>query len=198
MNNLSFGLLCLILTIFTLGVFAQEKSNSELLPACKNSNKCGFIDRTGKWVIKPKFTDSEEFSEGLAAVSVKIKGVKKYGFINETGQMIIKPQFHYAWKFSDGLARFEIEELGKDGFVDKTGKIVVEPSLDQAESFSEGLAKVSKTIVNKPNAKPPVYIVNSGFINTKGEPSKKDLAFRSPPPVSNTSFLSSEMVTLLP
>ncbi len=149
MNNFSIRLLCLLFTISSLGIFAQEQIANKLLPACKNSNRCGFIDQTGKWIIQPRFADAQEFSEGLAAVSVKIKGEKKYGFIDETGKMAIKPQFHTIWKFSNGLARFEMQELGKDGFVNKAGRIVVEARLDQAESFSEGLAKVSKTIVDK-------------------------------------------------
>ncbi|EAI9641912.1 WG repeat-containing protein, partial [Campylobacter coli] len=49
----------------------------------------GFIDRSGKFVIKPKFDSVGKFSEGLAGV--KLNG--KYGFIDKSGKFVIEPKF---------------------------------------------------------------------------------------------------------
>jgi hypothetical protein len=43
--------------------------------------KYGYIDKTGKIVIKPQFDFAESFSEGLAWVSISGKD----GYINKTG-----------------------------------------------------------------------------------------------------------------
>ncbi|EPS6017597.1 WG repeat-containing protein [Campylobacter coli] len=47
------------------------------------------MDRSGKFVIKPKFDSIWDFSEGLA--KVKLNG--KYGFIDKSGKIIAKPKF---------------------------------------------------------------------------------------------------------
>ena len=47
----------------------------------------GFIDKTGKMVIKPRFTVAGPFSEGLAAFSLG----NGEGFIDKTGKVVISP-----------------------------------------------------------------------------------------------------------
>lgn len=74
---------------------------SECLVGLKVNDKWGFLDRTGKIIIEPRFDAAVgSFSEGLASVLVD----GKYGFLNNTGIMIIKPQFDGVHDFSDGLA----------------------------------------------------------------------------------------------
>ena len=51
------------------------------------NQKVGFIDRTGKIVIKPKFKKAYNFYEGLACVKIG----KKYGYIDNTGKYIWEP-----------------------------------------------------------------------------------------------------------
>jgi hypothetical protein len=50
--------------------------------------KWGYIDRTGKFIIRPQFDEAlnMEFSNGLARV--KIDG--KWGYINKTGKFVWK------------------------------------------------------------------------------------------------------------
>ncbi|ECC1273812.1 WG repeat-containing protein, partial [Campylobacter coli] len=55
----------------------------------KLNGRWGFIDRSGKFVIKPKFDSIWDFSEGLA--KVKLNG--KYGFIDKSGKIVIEPKF---------------------------------------------------------------------------------------------------------
>jgi len=78
----------------------------------------GFIDNTGKMVIRPQFSEVGDFAEGLAA----------------------EPQFNDAGDFSQGLAPVSIG--GQWGFIDKTGTLVIKPQFDDAADFCEGLAAV--------------------------------------------------------
>lgn len=67
--------------------FDEAHSFSQGLAAVKVGSKWGFIDKTGKQVIRPQFEDvryayeneSKSFFEGLAAVSV---GENKWGYIS--------------------------------------------------------------------------------------------------------------------
>lgn len=77
---------------------------SEGLKLVKIDGKYGFIDKTGKIIIKPQFEYAYDFSEGFGRIVAK----GKYGFIDKTGKIIIKPQFDDAWNFSDGLAKVKL------------------------------------------------------------------------------------------
>ncbi|QOY85696.1 WG repeat-containing protein [Paludibaculum fermentans] len=66
----------------------------------------GYIDRSGQFVIPPKFPfypkgAVSDFSEGLAAVEVE----GKLGYIDRTGAFVIPPQFAAGTSFENGLAR---------------------------------------------------------------------------------------------
>jgi hypothetical protein len=73
--------------------------------------KFGFIDKTGKVSIAPKYDGVESFSEGLAAVKVG----EKFGYIDRTGLLVIEAQFDEADSFKEGRAVVRIG--GKYGFV---------------------------------------------------------------------------------
>jgi hypothetical protein len=49
------------------------------------NGKYGYIDKTGKIVIKPQFDKAYDFSEGLASISLN----GKWGFIDNTGKIAI-------------------------------------------------------------------------------------------------------------
>jgi len=116
--------------------------------------KYGFIDRTGKIVISPRFTGPGEFTEGLAPVRVGGKVLDpgfgsvigpmggRYVYIDKAGKEVITlgDNVENANPFSEGLAAVEIK--GYWGFIDKKGKIVIEPRFGGQPSFSEGLAFV--------------------------------------------------------
>lgn len=53
----------------------------------RKNSRYGFIDKTGKIVIKPEFDYVGPFSEGLAVVWIG----NKYGYIDKTGKYIWKP-----------------------------------------------------------------------------------------------------------
>jgi WG containing repeat len=146
-----------------LARFAISVPGKEYLPQ-------GFVDKTGKVVIEPKFEAAGDFSEGLAAVMFfkppKVIDYEKddpyeAGFIDTTGKIVIKPQFEFYRPFSEGLAFVMIR--GRIGAIDKTGKVVIRPQFFPAApkstpywevldyypewnswTFSEGLAVVHR------------------------------------------------------
>ena len=62
----------------------------------KKSGKWGYIDKTGKTVISPKYANAGSFSEGLAAVSA----AGKYGYIDKAGKETVAPAYEQALDFS--------------------------------------------------------------------------------------------------
>lgn len=155
-------LLAACLTVLSAVTLVGQEKRSNNLFEIKVEGKTGFIDRTGKIVIEPKFDGVYEFSEGFAAAYIG-KGQFDEGYIDETGAIAIEPKFNIASKFSEGLAWVGIDPNRKPykigtltlytsqsshsfdyniGFIDKTGKWLTEPVYTFARDFSEGLAAV--------------------------------------------------------
>ena len=91
----------------------------------------GYIDKTGKLVIKSQFSEVKNFSQGLAAVKI----ADKWGYINKTGKLVIEPDFSDARSFSEGLAAVKLDD--KWGYIDKTGKMVVIQEFNDTDGFFE-------------------------------------------------------------
>ena len=139
--------LCLIMCQLSV---AQPQSLSALFPVSKDG-KSGFIDNTGKVVIPLQFDSANDFSEGLALVTLKGKTF----FIDTRGRTVFEARFDIIRNFSEGLAAVNIGEKripnvglisdpGKWGYIDKTGKLVIPMKFTHAESFREGLAAVAE------------------------------------------------------
>ena len=126
--------------------FAQEKVPDGRLFTIEVKGRTGYIDNTGKIVIKPEFDEAWNFSEGLAPVRVD----DKWGYIDETGKIVIAPQFFEASSFKEGLACVGAffksgpinSIVGNYGYIDKSGKFVVKPQFGVAFDFSDGLARI--------------------------------------------------------
>jgi hypothetical protein len=87
-----------------------------------NIEKWGFVNKDGKIVISPQFSDVSYFSEGKCAV---YNSDGKMGYIDKTGKIVINYQFNYAEEFKNGKS---IVTLGdKYGVIDKTGKYIINP-----------------------------------------------------------------------
>lgn len=99
----------------------------------------GFVDKTGKIVVKPQFTEADCFVEELALVC-NDKG--KWGFINPEGKYVIEPKFESAASFSEGMAAVCINN--RWGFINKKGKYVVEPQFEKVMDFYNGCAGVQQ------------------------------------------------------
>jgi hypothetical protein len=103
-------------------------------------NQWGYINKTGKFVIKPKFEDACGFVNGFARVKTQ-EGIR---FINRKGQFISKA-FSQARDFADGMAAVQpsSEWHSKWGYINTDGQMVIKPQFDQAANFAEGCALVS-------------------------------------------------------
>ena len=117
---------------------AEPKSpdDSPLLPFHQGSN-AGYIDLTGKIVIRPKFYSATPFSQQLAAVA---NAAYKWGYVDRRGQLVIPLRFDDAEPFSEGRAAVKIRN--KWTYVDKSGTQITAPQFSRAEPFREGLALV--------------------------------------------------------
>src|SRR6267142_1312691 len=107
-------LICLALSPSVTLTKGQQTETGELFPVLERG-KWGFIDRSGKMIIKPQFdevhppyADPEEGSrfwgDGLAPVRIH----DKWGFVDQTGKLAIKPQFETVGRFYEGFAEVQI------------------------------------------------------------------------------------------
>ncbi|MBW4574012.1 MAG: WG repeat-containing protein [Aphanothece sp. CMT-3BRIN-NPC111] len=94
----------------------------------------GYIDKTGKLVVSPRFDYASNFSEGLAGVGIG----KKSGYINKKGELVISSVPNEPYPFSNGLAPVRINKQW--GHIDRNGKLVISPQFDEAANFPPKLA----------------------------------------------------------
>lgn len=103
---------------------------------------CGFIDKTGKFAVEPKFSFVGNFSEGLASAST-VSGAS--GFINKAGQFIIEPRFSQISEFSDGFALVWSDDVEGGFYIDRSGKNAIHIKLRKQWPFSDGLTVAGET-----------------------------------------------------
>jgi hypothetical protein len=120
-------------------------------PKVPSLKKWGYIDHSGRWIVKPKFKSAASFSEGLALVTIL------------KGNWIIQPKFSSGHRFSEGLAWVSVSTTDwrtLQGFIDRNGNWIVKPKFATADNFSEGLDSVS---IPTPNGR------SYGYIDRKGD-----------------------------
>jgi hypothetical protein len=84
-----------------------------------NTYKYGYLDKTGKFIIKPTYVWAEPFSAKIAPVS---KG-GDFGYINTSGTLVIPYKFKIAEAFSEGLSA--VFNGTTWGYIDETGNYVI-------------------------------------------------------------------------
>lgn len=149
-------IICISLAVIT---YSQTEVNSVLYPIEVNG-KYGYINKSGRIVVKPQYDDAKNFSEGLALILVN----GKWGYINNTGTLTIKPQFDIANSFSEGLAAAGYEKY-KDGYpysvgyINKFGKFVIKPERmgSYIYDFKDGVVAILS------------YSLNCGFMDKTGK-----------------------------
>lgn len=104
--------------------------------------KYGFVDRSGRMVIKPQFEWVGAFCDGLAVAELIPDG--PIGYIDKTGHFVIDAQYDLAEDFSEGLA--PVQKEGKWRFIDRTGAEVamIGDKYDNVFAVSEGRAIVKR------------------------------------------------------
>lgn len=121
--------------------------------------KYGFMDDENRIIIKPKYEEALDFSEGFAAVCVK----GRWGFIDESDNIVVECKYEAVKPFCNGYARVANRRYDNEttpyywGFINKIGAEITPIVYEEIENFSEGFAIVKEE-----------YMKYS-FINEKGE-----------------------------
>ena len=129
-----------LLVSVSMIVLGQDGGTRTLFSVSVNG-VCGYMNKTGKIVIRPRFQLCSSFSEGLAAVTLKND---KLGFVDTTGKLVIKAKFNYIFNdaFSEGYSRIAIGK--QHGYVDHSGKVKLFANYSYVDTFSEGLALIER------------------------------------------------------
>lgn len=77
-----------------------ELSEKKLIPLKHKNDLYGFVDTTGKWVIKPTYDDAQDFIEGFSAVCVN----DSCFFINKNNEKLGNVSFNEIESFYNGVA----------------------------------------------------------------------------------------------
>jgi len=118
----------------------------------------GYLDETGKTIIKPVYEYAGEF-EGDRAV-VKLPGTG-YALIGKDGTVLKKLDYKYVKGISDGMIAFFTEQEGKYGYLNAKGDVAIAPMFLQAQNFKDGTAVVNVS---------DNYVVNQfALIDKKGK-----------------------------
>ena len=163
------AVLVLIIACAVLTASGCSSVGSISLFPVQSGDKWGYIDQTGRIIIKPQFSRVGLFADGLTPVwvgedvgyvdtrgAIKIKpqfdsagsfseGLApvlvnmRVGFINESGTQVVKPTYSDAAPFDENVA--PVKQGTKWGFIDKSGKVVIPFNFDDVGSFTDGLAR---------------------------------------------------------
>ncbi len=121
----------------------------------KSSDRYGFIDANGQWLIPAQYLQAGSFSEGLAWVYLALgktkSGLRRYGYIDKTGKAVIEEKFTAAKDFSCNRAIVQTDNSNNWACIDRNGKIVFTATNIKADpevmpdAFADGLLLVQQT-----------------------------------------------------
>jgi hypothetical protein len=129
----------------------------------------GFIDHTGKFVVRLTLLSADNFSDGLARVVLdgpcfvpgsggcdmgeivppdsgkkgELPPSCKFTFIDASGSVISAARFDGAKAFSEGLAPVKVDSLW--GYINRDGTMAISPQFEDAMSFSDEVAAVRRS-----------------------------------------------------
>ncbi|MEG0856989.1 MAG: WG repeat-containing protein [Terrisporobacter sp.] len=120
------------------------KNKALILPILRDG-KYGFVDKSHRIAIKPRFNYvSNRFKEGYCVVTYikKIRSTTKwvFGYIDKSGKTNFFLQLESANDFSEGMSKIRVN--GKYGFINKSFIEAIEPKYEGALNFSEDLCGV--------------------------------------------------------
>jgi hypothetical protein len=111
----------------------------------EENGKFGFIDGNGNIIIDAKFAGADNFSGGIAPVSVETTSdpnQKLWGYIDREGKFVITPQYAQARSFSEGRAAVRPANSDLWGYIDENGVMKITPQFKEAGAFTQGTADV--------------------------------------------------------
>lgn len=144
--------------LFPLGKyhFASNLISEGLVPFFSDTGQCGFLDIKGNIAIPAQYYAVQNFSEGLAPVSVG----HKWGYIDHNQNFVIKPSFDWAETFIFDRALVKLEN--KVGYINKSGIFVIKPEY----CFGYGFMPSGFTRVRKSSGDSYIIDVNGKIIAT--------------------------------
>ena len=101
----------------------------------------GFVDRTGRWVIEPRFLDARPFGE--SPVTAATLDGELYGLIDARGRWVLEPSYPRIDAFNaDGLAFFDEPNAWDNGhgYLDERGKVAVKGGRHLSPRMACGVA----------------------------------------------------------
>lgn len=148
-----------IFLLASCGNGIQNQSGIKLIPV-QSGKDYQYINKKGKIVINPQFSEATMFREGLALV--KTTGNEpRWGFISEDGKYAVNAQYIEATVFSDGLA-WVVTENSAPTVIDTKGNIKFALSVaEQTRIFRNGLAAYSTVSADGEE--------KWGFVNKSGQ-----------------------------
>ncbi|MCR9290674.1 MAG: WG repeat-containing protein [Bacteroidetes bacterium] len=138
--------------------FRAGNFNNDLAFAKNDSQPFGYIDRTGEWVIEPRFASAQDFDRGVARITEWTNDFKRMGLIDLRGAYVVRPKYLSISEFDEyglsivaygsGNLRYSLMNL--------RGEMVTTNHFKEIYPFKEGLARVK-------------YKDHYGFINQMGD-----------------------------
>lgn len=126
--------------------FSHDRAIASIL-VDRIETKKGVIDKTGAWLIQPKYSELKQISQDKFSFRDK----REYGIVDVSGEELTRQKLSEMSTFHEGMARISIprDPANKQskwikGFMDDAGHIVIKPTYDEVSDFQEGLAAVKK------------------------------------------------------
>jgi hypothetical protein len=111
------------------------------LAAVRTQKGWGFINKSGVFIIPPKYENVHDFSDGLAAVQTEREG--DWAFIDGTGKVVLQlATSERVGDFSEGALAVYEQKSDTWGYIKKDGSWLIVPQFKQAEQFHDGWAMV--------------------------------------------------------
>lgn len=146
----------------------HDKDADPLYRFVRGDHRAGYIDRTGRVVIEPKFKAygnyGGEFHDGL------VEDGFMSGVYADTKGNVVEPAPYRGAEFAEGLAAALDEDSREWGYVNRAGQFVISPRFpegDHASQFSEGLAWVSHGLRYGFMDRTGEFVVEPTFLNAE-------------------------------
>lgn len=135
----------LLSIIILWGGLAQAQA---LIPDKNKKGKWGFVNESGKTVIKYDFNEVTAFVDGRA----KVKKGDKWGYIDVNGKEVIKIKYsemltwdgNYCKIAEGGSIKDGVLKGAKWGYINRNGDVVLKAEYDEIGSFKDGIAHIVK------------------------------------------------------
>jgi hypothetical protein len=118
--------ICLLLMAFLTSLMSAQT-----LTVQEQKGKFGYVDESGKFIIKASYDHAYPFDGETAKVC---KG-DKWGYIDKQGKAVIPLQYESIEEFSNGIAL--VKKNKKYGYITRDGKDYIKPDYDFIGSFNE-------------------------------------------------------------